>query len=79
MSHQEEPMDRILLALHNLCAVSTELAKTSEELAQTTGMDLNQLEALLKELVSNGYIACSSEKRYYITGTGIIRVCSAFT
>jgi DNA-binding IclR family transcriptional regulator len=76
-------MDRILLALHNLCAVRAELAKTSGELAQNLGMDLNQLQALLKELVSNGYIAYYSdstgEKRYYITGNGIIRVCSAFT
>lgn len=83
MRHQEGPMDRILLALHNLCAVRTEFAKTSEELSQNVGIDINQLQTLLKELVSNGYIACFSdsagEKRYYITGNGIIRVCSAFT
>ena len=83
MRHQEGPMDRVLLALHNLCAVNTELAKTLQELSQNVGIDINQLQVLLKELVSNGYTACFSdsagEMRYYITGTGIIRVCSAFT
>ncbi|MBS7643999.1 hypothetical protein KEJ26_05440 [Candidatus Bathyarchaeota archaeon] len=83
MCHSEGPLDKILLALHNLCAVRTEFAKTLEELAKNVGMDVTQLQALLKELVLNGYVAWFSdskgERRYYITGSGIVRVCSAFT
>jgi len=75
--------ERLLQTLHNLCATTPELARRSEELAQVFQISLEEVENILNGCESEGYtksfVDSEGKKRYYLTGTGIIKVCSIFT
>jgi len=75
--------ERLLLILHNLGATSRERAKKSDELAQILETDVNEVNQILDRYQSEGYtISLADDEgniRHYLTGTGIIRVCSLFT
>jgi DNA-binding MarR family transcriptional regulator len=75
--------ERVLMALHNMCATDPGMAKKSDELAQVLEIDRNQVDDLLNRQESEGYAKSFTDnegnKRYYLTGTGIIKVCSVFT
>jgi DNA-binding PadR family transcriptional regulator len=81
---EELPLsERILQTLHNLCATAPELARRSEELSQVLQIDINELEKILDEYKKQGfaqsYVDNEGKKRYYLTGSGIIKVCALFT
>lgn len=81
---EELPLsEKILQTLHNLCATAPDLARRSEELAQVLQLDLGEVERILDAYSSEGYAQSFTDnegkKRYYLTGTGIIKVCSLFT
>jgi len=81
---QELPLsEKILQTLHNLCATAPDLARTSEELSQVLGVDLAELERILDDYKRGGFaesfIDNEGKKRYYLTGSGIIKVCALFT
>lgn len=81
---EELPLaERILQTLHNLCATAPELARRSEELSQVLQVDINELERILDEYKNQGfaqsYVDNEGKKRYYLTGSGIIKVCALFT
>jgi hypothetical protein len=69
--------------LHNLCATAPDLARRSEELSQVLGVDLNELERILDNFKTEGFTQSFTDnegkKRYYLTGSGIIKVCALFT
>jgi hypothetical protein len=69
--------------LHNLCATAPDLARRSEELSQVMGVDLNELERILDNFKTEGFTQSFTDnegkKRYYLTGSGIIKVCALFT
>jgi len=75
--------ERLLLILHNLGATSRERAKKSDELAQILQTDVNEVNQILDRYQSEGYTISLTDNegniRHYLTGTGIIRVCSLFT
>lgn len=75
--------ERLLISLHNLCATSGEMAKKSDELAQILQASTDEVNQSLDRHVSEGYVAafCDNEgnRRFYLTSTGIIRVCSLFS
>ena len=84
MSEFSVPLsEKLLIALHNLCATSGEWARRSDELAQVLQVDVNEINRILDGYVSEGYVVGFTDqegnKKYYLTGTGIIRVCSLFS
>ncbi len=81
---EELPLsERILQTLHNLCATAPELARRSEELSQVLQIDVGELERILDDYRNQGfaqsYVDNEGKKRYYLTGSGIIKVCALFT
>lgn len=81
---QELPLsEKILQTLHNLCATAPDLARRSEELSQVLGVDLSELERILDNFKTEGFTQSFTDnegkKRYYLTGSGIIKVCALFT
>jgi DNA-binding PadR family transcriptional regulator len=81
---QELPLsEKILQTLHNLCATAPDLARKSEELSQVMSIDINELEKILDNFQAEGFaksfIDNEGKKRYYLTGSGIIKVCALFT
>jgi len=75
--------EKILQTLHNLCATSPELARRSEELSQVMQVDLNELERILDDYKRQGFAESfmdnEGKKKYYLTGSGIIKICAIFT
>ena len=84
MLRQELPLsERVLQTLHNLCATAPDLARRSEELSQVLQLDIGELERILDRYKAEGFaesfIDNEGKKRYYLTGSGIIKVCALFT
>ena len=75
--------DRILYLLHNLAAVNPDNAKTLPELAQLAQEPSETLQDLLKGEEAVGHVKSlsngQSERRYYLTGLGILRAVSMLT
>jgi hypothetical protein len=75
--------EKILQTLHNLCATSPDLARRSEELSQVMQVDLHELERILDDYNRQGFAESFTDnegkKRYYLTGSGIIKICAIFT
>ncbi len=81
---EELPLsEKILQTLHNLCATAPDLARRSEELSQVLQIDMVELERILDNYQAEGfaerYRDNEGKKRYYLTGSGIIKVCALFT
>jgi hypothetical protein len=81
---EELPLsEKILQTLHNLCATAPDLARRSDELALVLNIDINELERILDGYKSEGFALSfmdnEGKKRYYLTGSGIIKVCALFT
>jgi hypothetical protein len=75
--------ERLLISLHNFCATSGEMAKKSDELAQILQASTDEVNQNLNRHVSDGYVDAyydnEGNRRFYLTRTGIIRVCSLFS
>ena len=75
--------DKVLQTLHNLCATAADLAKRGEEVARILQYDPAEIERILDDYKSRGFAESfldnEGKKRYYLTGRGIIKVCSLFT
>jgi hypothetical protein len=75
--------DKVLQTLHNLCATAADLAKRGDEVARLLQKDPGEIERLLDDYKNRGFAESfydnEGKKRYYLTGKGIIKVCSLFT
>jgi hypothetical protein len=75
--------DKVLQTLHNLCATAADLARRGDEVARLMQKDPNEIEGILDRYKSEGFAESfydnEGKKRYYLTGRGIIKVCSLFT
>ncbi len=73
----------VLMTLHNLCATYEDVAKKPNELAESMHMPADEIGKILSKYESEGYIKSFTDnegnRRYYLTGAGIIKVCSSFT
>jgi len=73
----------LLMLMHSICAVRPEVARTAEELAGSVAMTIDHVHSTLSELCRGGYVTTVKDERgsprYYVTGLGIIKVCSLFT
>ncbi|MCJ7698845.1 hypothetical protein MUO56_01165 [Candidatus Bathyarchaeota archaeon] len=83
MSEELPLSEKILQTLHNLCATAPDLARRSEELSQVLQVDLGELERIMDNYKLQGFaesfVDNEGKKRYYLTGSGIIKVCGLFT
>ena len=84
LSEYDLPLsERLLITLHNLCATSGDMAKKSDELVQILQTDTDEVNQNLNRHISDGYVAAFTDnegnRRFYLTNTGIIRVCSLFS
>lgn len=77
------PREKILLIMHNLCLIRPEGAKTANEIAQVLQNAADYVLNVLNKHEAEGYVKSytdqSGSKRFYLTGPGIIKVCSIFT
>ncbi len=75
--------EKVIQTLHNLCATAPDLARRGEEVARILQRDQGEIEGILDKFKSEGFIESfvdnEQKKRYYVTGKGIIKVCSLFT
>lgn len=75
--------EKVLQTLHNLCATAADLARKSEEVARLLQHDPQEIEGILDRYKSEGFAESfydnEGKKRFYLTGKGIIKVCSIFT
>ena len=75
--------EKVLQTLHNLCATAADLARRGEEVARILQRDPAEIENILDTYKSEGFAESFTDnegkKRYYVTGRGIIKVCSLFT
>jgi DNA-binding MarR family transcriptional regulator len=75
--------EKLLLLMHNLCIVRPELAKTGEELSQTLRIAVDHALQILREFERDGYVKSYTgqheSRQFYLTGRGILKVCSSFT
>ncbi len=74
---------RVLLLLHILGAVGQENAKRPAELAELLRISVNRVNDLLQKLLTLGYVARFRDGlrrlRYFLTETGVVKVCSVFS
>lgn len=74
--------ERLLLNMHNLCLVKPKIAKSGDELAKTIQVTRDSVTNILGGLEAEGYVKSFDEggtKKFYLTRTGILKVCSVFT
>jgi hypothetical protein len=75
--------DKVLQTLHNLCATAADLARRGEEVARIMQHDQGEIEGILDLYKNEGFAESfydnEGKKRYYLTGRGIIKICSLFT
>jgi predicted transcriptional regulator len=75
--------EKVLQTLHNLCATAADLARQSEEVARILQRNPNEIESVLDNFKAGGFAESfydnEGKKRFYLTGRGIIKVCSLFT
>jgi len=72
----------LLKRMHNYGVVSRHNAKTVQELVGMMNLDEEEIKGLLERLIEFSYVHTISSDdvaRYYVTGPGIITVCSFFT
>lgn len=74
--------EKLLLTMHNLCLVRSASAKTASEIANISELSLETVLKILSNQEAAGYIKIAPNKeakKYYLTGLGILKVCSSFT
>jgi len=74
---------RLLLCLLSLGAVDEESALSAEQISEILSMKLSTFRGLLRRLVQSGYVSALRDdgrrSRYFLTKSGIVRVCSLFS
>lgn len=77
------PSEKILLTMHNLGVIRPKAAKTADELAQILQGTVDNVSDLLNKHEAEGYVKSYTDqggtRRFFLTGVGIIKVCSSFT
>jgi predicted transcriptional regulator len=74
--------EKLLLTMHNLCLVRSASAQTASDIANVSELRLEIVQKILSNHEAAGYVKTASNqdsKKYYLTGLGILKVCSSFT
>ncbi len=81
-NHLSSP-EKLLLAMHNLGLVKPEIAKTCGEISKTIHEAADEVANILDKQEANGYIKSfkdsSGARRFYLSSSGILKVCSVYT
>ena len=77
------PSEKLLLSMHNLCVVRPEIAKTGEEISKSINLDIDHVLRMLGLHEERGFVKSYVDnigiRRFYLSGLGILKVCSSFT
>ena len=74
--------EKLLLTMHNISAVRPEMARTDEELSRFVQITVSDVQKILSASEREGYVKSLTDRhgrRYFLTGKGILKVCSSFT
>ena len=75
--------DQLLQLMHNLGIIDERRSQAINELKKIARMPSGQLAEILEKQEESGYIKSIKGRQgllhYFLTGKGIIRVCSTFT
>ena len=77
------PPNKLLIIMHNTTAVRPENARSSEELSKIVQVSGDDILTILDEFEGEGYLKSLIDqngiRKFYLTGKGILKVCSYFT
>jgi hypothetical protein len=83
LNDEKSASEKLLLVMHNLCLVRPKNAETVRMIANAARIALDKAMNILNQCENAGYvrsILCQEgTRRFYLTGYGILRVCSSFT
>ncbi|GBC70671.1 hypothetical protein HRbin02_00439 [Candidatus Calditenuaceae archaeon HR02] len=83
MVTEKDESTLLLTFLHNMGYVDEERAVEVGELSAALDLDTERVEEILRRLESDGYVARTRQRggmvSFYLTGKGVIRVCSIYT
>ncbi len=83
MATEKNESTLLLTFLHNMGYVNEDRAVEVGELASALALDTEQVVEILRKLESDGYVASIRQREgvvsFYLTGKGVIRVCSIYT
>jgi DNA-binding MarR family transcriptional regulator len=74
---------KILLQLHNMAAVDPRKAVEAKDIAKILMMKVEELTSRLIDLAKRGYVVSLQDevgnRRFHLTGLGVIKVASLFS
>ncbi len=83
MTTERDESTLLLTFMHNMGYVDKMKAVEVRELSEALALDRQLVEETLRKLESDGYVASTrqrgGEASFYLTGKGVIRVCSIYT
>lgn len=83
MAAEKDESTLLLTFLHNMGYVDEDRAVGVNELSAALAIDPERVEEILRKLESDGYVARTRQRggmsSFYLTGKGVIRVCSIYT
>jgi len=77
------PPNKLLIIMHNTSAVRPKNARSSEDLSKIVQISGDEILTILDKFETEGYVKSlidqNNNRRFYLTGKGILKVCSYFT
>ena len=77
------PPNRLLIIMHNTSAVRPENSRSVEGLSKLVQSSEEEILTMLNDFEKAGYLESiidhSDIRKFYLTGKGILKVCSYFT
>jgi hypothetical protein len=77
------PPNKLLIIMHNTSAVRPENSRSSLDLSKIVQISATEILTILEEFEKEGYVKSllniQNVKKFYLTGKGILKVCSYFT
>lgn len=83
MSEISSASERLLELMHNMGMVGPQNARATTELGSLLNIPFDEAATILAGHEKDGYVAsfmdAEHNRKYYLTGKGILKACSAFT
>jgi hypothetical protein len=77
------PPNKLLIIMHNTSAVRPENSRSSVDLSKIVQISAIEILTILEDFEKDGYVKSlldpQNTKKFYLTGKGILKVCSYFT
>ena len=77
------PPNKLLMIMHNTSAVRPENARSTDDLSKLIQISEDDILIILNDFEKDGYLESvtdqNANRKFYLTGKGILKVCSYFT